>query len=56
MAARRPEAAAPANEKQAFAALFYLFKGFELRDRLTSEYQSVSLAKPLSLGRSWALR
>ena len=44
MAARRLEAAAPANEKQAFAALFF-FTSFELRDQSTSGYQSVTLAK-----------
>ena len=47
MAARRLEAAAPANEKQAYAALFFFFTCSELRDRSTSElqYQSVTLAK-----------
>ena len=44
MAARRLEAAAPASEKQAFAALF-LFTSFELRDQSTSGYQPVTLAK-----------
>ena len=44
MAARRLEAAAPANEKQAFAALFF-FTSFELCDQSTSGYQSVTLAK-----------
>ena len=44
MAARRLEAAAPANEKQAFAALFF-FTSFELRNQSTSGYQSVTLAK-----------
>ena len=41
MAARRLEAAAPANEKQAFAALFF-FTSFELCDQSTSGYLSVS--------------
>ena len=47
MAARRLEAAAPANEKQAFAALFFFtsFEEFELRDQSTSGYQSVTLEK-----------
>ena len=49
MAARRLEAAAPANEKQAFAALIFFtctsFEEFELRDQSTSGYQSVILAK-----------
>ena len=44
MAARRLEAAAPANEKQAFAALFF-HHCFGLRDQSTSGYQSVTLAK-----------
>ena len=44
MAARRLEAAAPANEKQAFAALFF-FTSFERRDQSTSGYESVILAK-----------
>ena len=44
MAARRLEAAAPANEKQASAALFF-FTSSELCDRSTSGYQSVTLAK-----------
>ena len=44
MAARRLETAAPANEKQAFAALFF-FTSFELRDQSTSGYQSITLAK-----------
>ena len=44
MAARRLEAAVPANEKQSFAALFF-FTSFELRDQSTSGYQSVTLAK-----------
>ena len=43
MAARRLEAAASANEKQAFAALFFFFTRSELGDRST--YQSVTLAK-----------
>ena len=46
MAARRLEAAAPANEKQAFAALFF-FTSFELHDQSISGYQSVTLAKSL---------
>ena len=33
------------NEKQAFAALFFFFTCSKLRDRSTSEYQSVALAK-----------
>ena len=47
MAARRLEAAALANEKQAFAALFFFtsFEEFELRDHSTSGYQSVTLEK-----------
>ena len=47
MAARRLEAAAPANKKQAFAALVFFtsFEEFELRDQSTSGYQSVTLAK-----------
>ena len=46
MAARRLEAAAPANEEKAFAVLFF-FTSFELRDQSTSEYQSVTLAKSI---------
>ena len=42
MAARRLEA--PANEKQAFAPLFF-FTSFELRDQSTLGYLSVTLAK-----------
>ena len=42
-------AAAPANEKQAFAVLlFFEYTCFELRDRSTSANQSVTLAKFLS--------
>ena len=44
MAARRLEAAAPANEKQAFAALFF-FTSFELRDQSASGYQTDTFAK-----------
>ena len=44
MATMRPKAVAPDNEKQAFAALFF-FTCSELRNRSTSEYQSVALAK-----------
>ena len=56
MAARRLEAAAPANDSQALTALFF-FTCSELRDRSTSDHQWVStLAKsfpslgPLKLG------
>ena len=55
MAARRLEAAAPANEQHAFAALFFLHSS-QLRDRSTSGYQSVTLAKSFLSGWSWTLR
>ena len=47
MAARRLEAAAPANEKQFEGTLphFFFFVCSKLRDRSTSEYQAVTLAK-----------
>ena len=44
MAARRLEAAAPANEKQAFAALFFLHQ-FRASQSIDVGYQSVTLAK-----------
>ena len=47
MAARRPEAAAPANELQAWGTLF-CSSSWELRNRSTSEYQSPAKVIPLS--------
>ena len=56
MAARRLEAAAPAESQALIGCTFFFFTGLELRDRLTSEHQSVGnlpLKSYSSLGRSW---